>query len=342
MPVVTFDTIMKDLKAGNYAPVYLLHGQETYFIDQIASYITEHALSESERVFNQIICYGKEVDSRTITDNARQYPMMAQRRVIILKEAQSMRDLANLEPYLAHPAKSTILVICHMHKTLDGRKTLFKTAKKHAVVFESKRLYDNQVPAWIESFVARHQKQIDPVASLALVEYLGNDLSKISNELDKLMLQLGDQAVITEGDVFDNIGISRDFNVFELQKALGMRDVVKIERIVQHFVANAKSNPLILVVANLFSYFTKVLIARSMAGANDRELGTALGLRSNYFLREYREAARKYTVEDLERIIGILRKYDLHAKGVDNRSRQEGELLRQLIQEIYLTPSVGV
>ncbi|MDX1407314.1 MAG: DNA polymerase III subunit delta [Saprospiraceae bacterium] len=342
MPAATFDTIMKDLQAGKFAPVYLLHGEETYFIDQIADVITEHALSDSERVFNLMVCYGKETDSRTITDNARQYPMMSQRRVIILKEAQSMRDLSNLEPYLAHPAESTVLVICHMHKKLDGRKSLYKTANQHGVVFESRRLYDNKVPAWIESFVAQHNKQIEPVASMALVEYLGNDLSKVANELEKLMLQLGDQSLITEGDVFDNIGISRDFNVFELQKAIGKRDIIRIERIVQHFMANMKSSPLILVVANLFSYFSRVLIARSMSGASDRELGTALGLRSNYFLREYREAARNYSIADLEHIITILRKYDLHSKGVDNRSRGDDELLRQLIQEIYLVSSVRV
>ena len=177
---------------------------------------------------------------------------------------------------------------------------------------------------------------------MALVEYLGNDLSKVANELEKLMLQLGDQSLITEGDVFDNIGISRDFNVFELQKAIGKRDIIRIERIVQHFMANMKSSPLILVVANLFSYFSRVLIARSMSGASDRELGTALGLRSNYFLREYREAARNYSIADLEHIITILRKYDLHSKGVDNRSRGDDELLRQLIQEIYLVSSVRV
>lgn len=338
MASTSFQAIMRDLRADKYAPVYVLHGEESFFIDRIAGYIAGNALSESEKAFNQIVCYGKDVDSRDITDNARQYPMLAQRRVIILKEAQMMRDLYELEAYLARPSESTVLVICHMHKKIDGRTAFARTARKKAVVFESKRLYDNQVPGWIESYLGNLGVRIEPLASMTLVEYLGNHLSKIANELDKLILQIGDEKVISEQHVFDNIGVSKDFNVFELQKALGQRDVVAVERVIKYFVENMRANPFLLIVANLYNYFTRLMIVRSMPRASDKELGNALGLRSNYFLREYRSAAANYTASDLERIIGILRKYDLMSKGVGSRNREDRELLREMIGELQAQP----
>jgi DNA polymerase-3 subunit delta len=325
---------MQNLNAGKFAPVYVLHGEEQYFIDAIADYIAEHALSDSEKVFNQMVCYGKDTSSRDVVDSARQYPMLAQHRVIILKEANTMRDLQDLEPYVARPSESTILVICHPHGKIDGRKALLKTARNTAVVFESKRLYDNQVPSWIERKLKEQGYQIDPAASMTLVEYLGNDLSKVANELGKLLLQLDDGKLITQDHVFDNIGISKEYNVFELQKALGTRDPIAVERILRQFVANMKLNPMPFVTASLYSYFTKLLVVRAMASASDRELGSAIGLRSTYFLKEYRTAAARYPVKELERIISLLKRFDLYSKGVGSRSRNDDELLRDLIGEI--------
>jgi DNA polymerase III subunit delta len=339
MANMTYDALMASLKAGKFEPLYLLQGDESYFIDQIVDYIAEHALSESEKVFNQLICYGKDTDSRTIIDNARQYPMMAQRRVIILKEAQTMRDIEELASYAAHPAESTVLVLAHPHKKRDGRKALAKAVSRNGVVFDAKALYDNKLPAWIESYVKNIKCQIDHDASLALAEYLGSDLSKISNEINKLVITLGDKATITRDDVFKNIGVSKDYNVFELQKVLGQRDPIAIQRIMIHFMGNMKANPLVMIIASLYAYFSKVLIVRSMGRSSDNEMAAAIQLRNSFFLREYKLAAQKFSTAHLEYIIALLRKYDLQSKGVGSRSKPEQEILREIVQEIYTLPN---
>lgn len=339
MAGITYDALMSSLKRGEYAPIYLLQGDESYFIDNVVDYITQNALSESEKVFNQLICYGKDSNSRMIIDNARQYPMMAQRRVIILKEAQAMRDIQALEPYAAHPAESTILVLAHPHKKLDGRKALAKAIARNGVVFESKSLYDNKLPAWIESYVKSKKFNIEPDASMVMAEYLGSDLSKIANEIDKLVITLGDRKTIARDDVFKNIGISKDFNVFELQKALGQRDPIAIQRIMLHFMGNMKANPLTMVIASLYAYFSKILIVRTMGRSSDNELMAAIQLRNAFFLREYKSAAQKLSAAHLEYIIAVLRKYDLQSKGLGRRSKPDHEVLREIVQEIYTLPN---
>ena len=339
MAGTTYEALMSSLKRGEYAPLYLLQGDESYFIDQIVAYITENALSESEKVFNQLICYGKDSNSRMIIDNARQYPMMAQRRVIILKEAQTMRDIAALEPYAAHPAESTILVLVHPHKKLDGRKSLSKALARNGVVYEAKSLYANKLPGWIESYVKGKKLNIEHDASIALAEYLGSDLTKIANDIDKLEITLGNKATITRDDVFKNIGISKDYNVFELQKALGQRDPITIQRIMLHFMGNMKANPLIFVISSLYAYFSKILIVRSMGQSSDQELMAAIQLRQAFFLREYKSAAQKFSTAHLEYVITLLRKYDLQSKGLGRRSKPDHETLREIVQEIYTLPN---
>ncbi len=339
MASITFDALMSSLKAGKYAPLYLLQGDEGYFIDQIVDYIAENALSESEKVFNQLICYGKDTNSRTVIDNARQYPMMAQRRVVIVKEAQTMRDIKELESYVAHPAESTILVLAHPHKKLDGRKAVAKAISRNGVVYEAKHLYDNQLPQWIESYVKSKKYKIDHDASIALAEYLGSDLSKISNEIDKLLITIDDSSSISRDDVFKNIGISKDYNVFELQKALGQRDPIAIQRIMNHFMGNMRANPLIMIIASLYAYFSKVLIVRSMGRSSDNEIAAAIQLRNTFFIREYKLAAQKFNTSHLEYIIALLRKYDLQSKGMGQRSKPDYEMLREIVQEIYTLPA---
>ncbi len=330
-----FETVMMQLKAGNYAPVYLLHGSEAYYIDQLADYIEEHALQESEKVFNQIILYGKEVNSKTVIDHASQYPMMAQRRVVILKEAQSMRDLAKLEPYVRNPATTTVLVIAHPHKKLDGRSALSKTLNKHAVVFESQEVKEYKMAQWIEGYLKDSGYTIEPGAADVLVDYLGNDLSKVSNELDKLALSMGERKQVKREDVYDNIGVSKDYNVFELQTALALRDSQKVYKIVENFMANSKAAPFVVVNATLFSYFSKVLLVKSMEGKSDRAIASAIGV-NPYFLKEYKAASRNFSVSALSTVIDILRQYDMRSKGINRTSAlREPELLREMIYKIF-------
>jgi len=338
MGKATFDQLMKDLKGGSYSPVYLLHGPESFFIDEVTDYIQENALSDSEKVFNQVVCYGKEVDSRTIVDNARQYPMMAQRRVVILKEANAMRDLTDLESYVTHPSPSTVLVIAHPHKKVDGRSTFSKAVAKHGVVFESAELRDYQMSKWVQQFLKSRKYSIDPDALQIMIDYLGTDLGKVANEISKLQITMGDRKNITRDDVLSNIGVSKEFNIFEFQKALGQRDAVGVQRMVQYFTANMKNTPMVMITALLYSYFSKLLIMRSMGRKSEKEIMTAIGLHVPFFFQEYKQAAAKYSLKHLEYIVGILTKYDLRSKGVGNRSADEAELLREMVQEIYTLP----
>ena len=337
MAVIKFEELMQSLKKGEYAPVYLLHGPESFFIDHATEYLINNVLAESERVFNQIICYGREVNSRTITDNARQYPMMSQKRLVVLKEAHQMRDLKLLEHYVTHPAESTILVIAHPHKKVDGRSGFYKAAMRNGVVYEAKALRDYQMPSWITSWLRSRNYKIDPDATQILVDYLGADLGKVVNELEKLMITLGDRKQITRDDVYDNIGISKDFNVFEFQKALGMRDLMTLQRIVLHFTSNMKNNPMVMITSILYGYYSKLFIVKSMGRASDKQLSAAIG-GSPYFIKEYKQADANYSLKNLEASIAILKKYDLQSKGVGNRSRGEGEMLREMVQELYTLP----
>lgn len=338
MGKVTFEALMKDLKAGKYAPVYLLHGTESYFIDEVTDYIQKNALAESEKVFNQVVCYGKEVDSRTIIDNARQYPMMAQKRVVILKEANAMRDLTSLETYVTHPSPSTILVIAHPHKKVDGRTGFSKAVTKHGVVFESAEVRDYQMSKWVTGYLSKRKYTIAPDALQILIDYLGTDLGKVANEINKLQITLGERRNIERDDVLENIGISKEYNIFEFQKAMGQRDIIGIQKMVQFFTANMKNTPMVMITALLYSYFSKLLIIRSMGRRPEKEIMTAIGLHVPYFFKEYKEAAGNFSLKHLEQIVGILNKYDLRSKGVGNRGTDEAELLREMVQEIYTLP----
>ena len=330
-------SILKDIKARKFSPVYLLHGEEPYFIEQIADAIEATALSESEKVFNQIVLYGKDSDARTVIDCCRQYPMMSQHRIVILKEAQMMQSdqFLSLETYIDKSAPTTIFVICYMHKKVDGRTHLMKTAKSKALVFESKKLYDNQVPDWIEAIAMDQGMHIEKDAVEVLYEYIGNDLPRIANEITKLKIGLNSEKQITSAAVYDNIGVNREYNVFELQKTVGMKDIVGTERILQNLSANMKSSPLVMIIGTFFSYFTKLLIVRSLSRGTDQELAQALGQSSTFFVKDYKSAAANYSIASLEKVIGIIRTYDLKSKGIDSRNQEEGELLREMVQRIF-------
>ncbi|MEL6802429.1 MAG: DNA polymerase III subunit delta [Bacteroidota bacterium] len=329
-----FDQLLKDIKAKKFSPVYLLHGPESFYIDQLEQAIEAHALQEHERAFNQTIIYGKEAEHLQIIDAARRFPMMAERQLLLLREAQDMRSLQQLVGYVEKPAPTTVLVISHKHKKLNGNSKLAKAIKSKGVIFEAKPLYDNQVPDWIRNHLKGKGYPIEPAATQLLAEYLGTSLSKITNELDKLLINLPKGATINAQTVEEQVGISKDYNVFELQKALGKRDKVKVFRIVQYFTANPKAGPLPMVLGSLYNYFSKIfqLLELKAQRSSESEILKALGLRSNFFLREYNEATRNYNRAQTIAVFELLHEYDLKSKGVGavTAVREDGALLQEL------------
>ncbi len=331
--------IIADIKKGKFAPVYFLHGPEAYFIDAIADAAEKHALAEHERAFNQTILYGKDTDHLQILDAARRLPMMAERQLVILREAQEMRSLANLQGYVEKPAPTTVLVICYKHKSLNLNSKFGKSLKANAQVFAAKKLYDNQVPDWIASYLKSKGLKTPPAAAALLAEYLGTTLSKVANELDKLALNLEKGTEVTQQHIEDNIGISKDYNVFELQKALGTRDVLKSNRIVAYFIANPKKSPIPVIIGSLYGYFSKLFKFHAVAQESEQKVLSTLGLRSSYFLREYRTAARQFPRRKTEEVLHLLAEYDLKSKGVGYNStgKPDGELLREMVWRILHT-----
>jgi DNA polymerase-3 subunit delta len=329
-----YKDLLKSLKAKEYKPVYFLHGEESFFMDKIAEIIENQVLSESEKSFNQTIFYGKDTESTAIVDTARRYPMMADRQVVILKEAQDMKTLVNLQKYVERPTSSTILLIVHKHKKLDMRMAFAKALVKNAVVMESKPLYDNQIPDWIRNYLKEIHLMIDANAAELIAEYLGTDLGKIANELDKLRLNLPPNSTVNVKQVQDNIGISKDYNVFELQKALSAKNILTANKIVQYFARNPKDAPFVVVISNLYNYFSKVYMLHFLSNKPDKEVLDVMGLRSDFFLRDYKMAARHYNPFKTEQILGFLREYDLKSKGVDADGTDAGELLKELVFKI--------
>ncbi|MCB0459809.1 MAG: DNA polymerase III subunit delta, partial [Flavobacteriaceae bacterium] len=269
--------IVADIKQGNIKPIYFLMGEEPYYIDKIAEYIEGNVLTEEEKGFNQMVLYGRDVAVEDIVSNAKRFPMMAERQVVIVKEAQELsRTIENLTSYVENPQPTTVLVVCYKYKTLDKRKKLYKQVEKNGLLFESKKLYENQVGDWIRRVLSGKEYQIEPKASLMLVEFLGTDLSKISNELDKLMLILPKSSMITAKDIEENIGISKDFNNFELRKAVGERQIVKANQIINYFAQNPKNNPLVMTISLLNSFFTQLLIYHGLKDKSKGNVSKAL------------------------------------------------------------------
>ncbi|MBT8196846.1 MAG: DNA polymerase III subunit delta [Bacteroidia bacterium] len=334
-----FEQILKDLKNKVYHPVYFLQGHESYFIDKITSYIEENVLDESSREFNQVVLYGKEVDSLTVVNNAKRYPMMGNYSVVVLKEAQSLRGFGRsaddpLIKYIQNPLKSTVLVINYKYKELDGRTKLAKAIQKNAVFFNAKPLYENKVPDWINSYVSKNGYSIQPKASHLIAEFLGAKLSKVSNELDKIMLNIKEGSQINSDHVEKYIGISKEYNMFELQNAIGKRDILKSNRIVNYVSTNSKSAPLPVLLGTLYLYFSKILKVHQFANKKSKnELASVLGV-PPFFVGDYTSAARYYPKHKSVRIIHWLRECDLKFKGVNNVSTSEGQLLQELVYKI--------
>ncbi|UPS90706.1 DNA polymerase III subunit delta [Bizionia sp. M204] len=326
--------LVSDIKNRNFKPIYFLMGEEPYYIDKVSDYIQETVLTEEERGFNQMVLYGRDVTIDEVVGNAKRFPMMAEYQVIIVKEAQDLsRTIENLVEYAKNPQPSTILVFNYKYKTIDKRKSLYKALNKTALVFESKKLYDNQVPSWINKVLAGKNYSITPKGAQMLTEFLGTDLSKISNELDKLRIVLPEGTQITPELIEVNIGISKDYNNFELHKAIGYRDVVKANKIINYFGENPKDNPMVLTVGFLYTYFSRVLHLHGLKDKSSRNVAAALKI-SPYFTEEYIVAARNYPMKKVSAIISDLRVFDVKGKGVGANAVPQSDLLKELMVRI--------
>jgi DNA polymerase-3 subunit delta len=333
MPLEKAKQIVDSIKKGDFKPLYFLMGEEAYYIDAISNFIETSVLSEEEKSFNQMVLYGRDVTIEDIVSHARRFPMMAERQVIIVKEAQDLsRTIENLLDYVENPQPSTVLVFCYKYKTLDKRKKLSKSIAKHGILFESKKLYENQVPDWIRRVLAGKGYTISPKAAQMLVEFLGNDLGKVNNELEKLQLIIKPGEQITPILIEENIGISKDFNNFELQNAIGQKDVKKAFAIVQYFAQNPKNNPMVMTVALLFSFFSKLLKYHALS--NKADAARVLGV-SPYFIKDYQEAARNYPMKKVSAVIASIREIDMKSKGVGAANLSQGDLLKELLVKIF-------
>ncbi|WP_299061236.1 DNA polymerase III subunit delta [uncultured Polaribacter sp.] len=325
--------IVSDIKSGTIKPIYFLMGEEPYYIDKISDYIEEHVLDAAEKGFNQQVMYGRDASVEDIVSAAKRYPMMAERQVLIVKEAQDLsRNIEKLVSYAENPQPTTVLVLNYKYKKLDKRKKLHKAIAKTGVIFESKKLYDNQVSDWIRRVLSGKKYQIEPKASLMLVEFLGTDLSKISNELEKLMLVLPEATIINDKHIEENIGISKDFNNFELRKAVGEKDIVKANRIINYFAENPKSNPLVMTISLLNGYFTQLLSFHGLKDKSKSSVAKAIGV-NPYFVDEYFLAARNYPMRKVAQVIAMLREADVKSKGV-GANQTSHDILKELLFKI--------
>jgi DNA polymerase-3 subunit delta len=333
----SFEEIMSDLRNRIYKPVYFLAGEEPYYIDLISDHIEEKVLPETEKAFNQMILYGEETTVPAIIETSRRFPMMSNHQVIIVREAQSLKKIEDLAWYVEKPLVSTILVINYKYKVLDKRTKLYKLIDGSAVYFESNRLRDYQVPQWIDKYLMAKGVKTDPNASAMLTEYLGTDLHKIVNELDKLLITLpAGKPVITTELIEKNIGISKDFNNFELQKAVGEKNIYKANMIVHYFANNPKDNPVNLTIASLFSYFSKLLTFHYLPDKSRNNVASVLKI-NPFFVKDYETSASKYDAKKTVEIISLLRTYDMKSKGYGDLSTTPGDLLKELVYKILHT-----
>ncbi|WP_016990171.1 DNA polymerase III subunit delta [Flavobacterium sp. ACAM 123] len=327
--------ILNDIKAGNIKPIYFLMGDEPYYIDIVSDYIEKKVLSEEEKGFNQTVLYGRDVSVEDIISTAKRYPMMAQRQVVIVKEAQDLsRYIDKFESYADNPMLSTVLVICYKYKTLDKRKKVTKLLAKNGLVYESKKLYENQVGDWIKRILASKKYTIEPKATAMLVEFLGTNLGKINNELEKLQIILPKGSVISPKDIEENIGFSKDFNVFELRKAIGERNQLKAYTIAKNFANNPKENPMVVTTSLVFGFFIQLLKYHGLKDKNPKNVAAVIGV-NPYFLKEYDVALKNYPMKKVSQIVASLRDIDVKSKGVGASSLSNFDLLREMLYNIF-------
>ena len=332
---ITCDDILKELRAKQYRPVYYLMGEEPYYIDLIADYITDNILTETEKEFNLTVVYGADVDIATVINAAKRYPMMSEHQVVVVKEAQNIRNMEELSYYLQKPLLSTILVICHKHGVLDRRKKLAAEIEKTGVLFESKKVKDAQLPAFITSYMKRKGIDVEPKATAMLADFVGPDLSRLTGELEKLIITLPKgHTRVTPEQIEKNIGISKDYNNFELRSALVEKDVLKANKIIKYFEENPKTNPIQTTLSLLFGFFSNLMLAYYAPEKSEQGIANMLGLRTPWQAKDYLAAMRRYNGVKTMQIIGEIRYADAKSKGVGNPSLSDGDILRELVFKI--------
>ncbi|MDH5603938.1 MAG: DNA polymerase III subunit delta [Cyclobacteriaceae bacterium] len=333
------EEVISDLKAGKYAPIYFLQGEESYYIDQISDYIEENALQEAEKSFNLIVLYGKDVKVKDILGNARRFPMMAEKQVVIVREAQEIADLGKeegqqqLTPYLNTPSPTTILVFCHKHKTVDRRKSFGKELEKSSVFVTTEKIKDHKMADWLDSYIKARGVSMDPAANRMMVEYIGNNLERMTNEVNKILLNDKEGKVITVEMIEKYVGISKEFNSFELQNALMARNTEKAFRLLQYFDANQKNFPPVMMITQLFTFFAKLLLVHQSADKSKNAIATLLKI-NPYFANDYLNAAKNFSLPQTVRAIEYIRNADMRSKGVEAGAMAPGEIMRELVIKI--------
>lgn len=330
---MSVESIIQDWKKSSFKPLYWLEGEEEYYIDKAVDYAEHQLLSEAEASFNLTVFYGKDAQWAEVVNACSRYPMFAERQVVILKEAQQMRDIEKLEPYIENPLSSTVLVVSYKDKKLDARKKFTKLVKEKGVLVSTKKLYEKDLPQWTEQLVKARGLSISVKGLNLLVDHIGNDLVRIENEIEKISVNLGKRVTITEDDIEEYIGVSKEFNVFELQSALAIKDLAKSIRIIQYFEANPKAGPAQLVLPSLYSFFSKVFMVFGAGGANDKAVAAATGIHP-FYVKEYMEAARRYGYTGIERVLLLLHQYNLKNVGVGSAGSENASLLKELVLKI--------
>jgi DNA polymerase-3 subunit delta len=329
------EKIIQEWKKGSFKPIYWLEGDESYFIDQVVNYAEHKILNESEAGFNLTVFYGRDADWASVVNACRRYPMFADRQVVLLKEAQQMRDVEKLEAYIDNPLSSTIFVVSYKEKKVDARTKFAKLLKQKGEVFTTKKLYDNQLPDWTNQMVQQHGLTINQKALLLLVDHIGNDLSRLQNEVEKLAVNLHGRKNITEEDIEEFIGISKEFNVFELQDAVVKKDLPKAIRIIQYFSANPKAAPIQMILPALYNFFSKVYVVFGLPSKDDKSIAAALGV-NPFFVKDYLTAIRNYDFRSTEKALLLLHQYNLRSIGIGDASTEDGDLLKELVVKMMM------
>lgn len=329
------EKIIAELKKGSYKPVYWLEGEEEFFIDKVVDYAEHNILSESEKSFNLSVFYGKDAEWADIVNACRRYPMFSDKQVVVLKEAQAMRNIERLESYIEKPLSSTMLVVAYKNKKVDGRTKLAKLLKEKGALLTTKKLYDNELPEWTQQLVYAKGYTINRKALFLLIDHIGNDLSRLNNEIDKLALNLSGRNTITEDDIETYIGVSKEFNVFELQQAIASRDLYKAIRIIKYFEANPKAAPMQLILPSLYNFFSKVQMVYSVPSREEKTIASAIGV-NNFFVRDYLQAAQQYSAPTVERILLLLHEYNLRNIGINDAGTTDADLLKEMVVKMIM------
>jgi len=327
---MSVESILIDWKRKNFKPIYWLEGEEEYFIDKAINYAEHNILNEEEAAFNLSIFYGKDTSMTALINTCRRYPMAAERQVIILKEAQQMKDIEKLETYVDNPLATTVLIVSYKDKKLDARKKFAKTIKDKGVLVTTKKMYDNQLPEWTQELLHSKGLTISQKGLALLVDHIGNDLTRIENEIDKMSVNLGTRKNISEDDIEQYIGVSKDFNVFELQAALAEKDIGRSIRIIQYFESNPKAAPIQLILPSLYSFFSKVFMIFGANSIDEKGIAAAIGV-NPYFMKDYLKAAKLYTYPGVERALLLLHNYNLKSIGVGDTGTEDASLLKEMV-----------